>query len=210
MPLQNRVTPFAEIIAVPDRGMFMGNRGVLHDHKRQLVRQHTSYKAWVTCLIKFKDRKRDLITPGHYTELFFLDEATALAAGHRPCWECRRACFRQFKAAWLAGNPDASRGGKARITEIDKILHDERLTAEGKKRIYQAAIGELPDGALVRRQGGDNAFLLWRDRLHCWTPAGYDGSHQADMDEVADVLTPVSIVNAIRAGYEPELHHSVR
>ena len=137
-------------------------------------------------------------------------QPTAIAAGHRPCWECRRVCFRQFKTTWLAGNPDVGRGGKARITEIDKRLHEERLTADGKKRTYQVAIGELLDGAFVRRQGNDDAFLFWRERLHCWSPGGYDGSHQADLDEVVDVLTPVSIVNAIRADYEPELNHSVR
>ena len=190
--------------------MFTGNRGVLHDHQREIVRWHTSYKAWVTCLTRFKDRKRELMTPGHYTELFFLDEATALAAGHRPCWECRRACFRRFKSMWLAGNKVASFGRKPKIAEIDKRLHEERLTADGKKQTFQAATGELPDGAFVRRQGSDDALLLWRERLHCWTPAGYDGSHQVDVDEVADVLTPWSIVNAIRAGYEPELHHSLR
>lgn len=112
--------------------------------------------------------------------------------------------------AWLVGNPDAGVGRKPKITAIDKIVHDERLTADGKKRTYQAAIGELPDGVFVGRPGSGDAFLLWRDRAHRWTPAGYDESHQVNVDEVADVLTPMSIVNAIRAGYEPELHHSVR
>jgi hypothetical protein len=143
------------------------------------------------------------------TALFFLDEATALAAGHRPCWTCRRACFRHFKAAWLGGNLQESPGCKPTMKQIDGILHADRLTADGKKRVYQAAVGDLPDGAMVCLPGTNATFLLWRDRLHHWTPGGYD-QVQAARDQVVDVLTPRTIVNAIRAGYVPELHHSVR
>jgi len=210
MPLQNRVTPFGNIIAVRDRGTLMGVRGCLHNDRRQIVRQFCSYTSWVTCLTEFRDRKRELMTPGHYTELFFLDEATALAAGHRPCWTCRRACFRHFKAAWLGGNPEAGLGRKPTMKQIDAILHADRLTEDGRKRVYRAAIGELPDGAMVGLPGTEDAFLLWRDRLHHWTPGGYDDVRLAKRDEVVDVLTPRTIVNAIRAGYVPELHHSVR
>ncbi|MCH8830686.1 MAG: hypothetical protein IID45_14005, partial [Planctomycetes bacterium] len=122
MPLQNRVTPFGRIIAVPNRGMFMGNRGCLHDDQRRIVRQVCSYKAWVACLTEFRGRKRKLMTPGQYTELFFLDEATALAAGHRPCGECRRTDYQRFKKAWLDGNPDAGLGVNPVIKLIDQHL----------------------------------------------------------------------------------------
>ncbi len=210
MPLQNRVTPNGNIIAVPDRGMFMGNRGRLHDDRRQIIRQFCSQESWIACLTESKGRRRELMTPGHYTELFFLDEATALAAGHRPCWTCRRACFRYFKAAWLGGNLQAGLGLRPTIKQIDSILHADRLTSDGKKRLYQAVIGDLPDGAMVCLPGTEDVFLLWRDRLHHWTPGGYDHVRPAERDQVVDVLTPRSIVNAMRAGYEAELHHSVR
>ena len=152
----------------------------------------------------------EVVTPEHYTELFFLDKATALAVGHRPCWTCRRACFRHFKAAWLGGNPQAGLGRTPTMKQIDSILHADRLTPEGKKRVYQAVVGDLPDGAMVCSAGTQDAFLLWRDRLHHWTPGGYDRVRPAERDQVVDVLTPRSIVSAIMAGYEPELNPSVR
>ena len=210
MPLQNRVTPFENIIAVPDRGMFMGNRGCLHNDRRQIIRQLCSQEFWIACLTEFKGRKRDLMRPRYYTELFFLDEATALAAGHRPCCTCRRACFRHFKAAWIGGNPQTGLGRKPTMKQIDAILHADRLTPEGKKRVYQTAVGDLPDGVMVYVPGTSDAFLLWRDRLHRWTPGGYDDVQPAKRDQVVDVLTPRSIVDAMWAGYVPELHPSVK
>lgn len=206
MPLQNRVTPFGEIIATPEHGMFMGNRGVLHNRQRHLVRQFSSQKAWIICLTQFRGRKRELMAPGRYTELFFLDEATALAAGHRPCGECRRASFRQFKAAWLAGNPDAGVGSKPGIAAIDKLLHDQRLTAAGGKRTYPATLGQLPDGTFVQRPSTDDALLLWQGGLHRWAPSGYEGAQPAGADEIVEVLTPSSTVNALQAGYQPAIH----
>lgn len=208
MPLQNRVTPFGEIVAVPDHGMFMGNRGCLHDDQRRIVRQYCSYRAWVACLTSFNGRKRELMKPGFYTELFFLDEATALAAGHRPCGECRRDSFRRFKAAWLKGNCQADVGSNPPIKLIDGSLHQDRLTAEGTKRIYEATMNDVPDGTFVRPHDWEGAFLLWHGRLHHWTPGGYDRSHPAEPDEIIDVLTPRSIVNALRAGYVPEVQPS--
>jgi hypothetical protein len=210
MPLQNRVTPFGNLIAVPDRGTFMGNRGILHDAQRQIVREFKSYKAWIICLTEFKGRKRELMQPGLYTELFFLDEATALAAGHRPCGECRRVAFRQFKEVWLAGNPEAGLDATSKIRMIDNILHRERLTADGKKNTYQATIRELPDGVFASRGDGDAAFLLWHGKLHRWTPTGYRESLLVDPDELVDVLTPRSIVNAIGASFRPVFHSSLR
>jgi hypothetical protein len=132
------------------------------------------------------------------------------SAEYRPCGECRRARFKQFKAAWLAGNPQAASGANPGITMIDGMLHEERLTAEGTKRTYQATVKDLPDGTFVRGAAADDAFLLWRGRLHHWTPGGYDEVHPAEPDLDVDVITPRSIVNALRAGYEPELHRTVR
>ena len=208
MPLQNRVNSFGQIIAVPDRGLFMGNRGCLHDDQRRIVRQVCSYKAWVVCLLEFKGRKRKLMTPGHYTELFFLDEATALAAGHRPCGECRRSDYKRFKKAWLDGNPDAGLGANPVIKLIDQHLHADRLTDAGEKRVYRAACGVLPDGAFVRPLDADDAFLIWQGQLLHWTPGGYDSARPVEPDEVADVLTPCSAIRAVGAGYEPGVHPS--
>jgi len=183
--------------------MFMGNRGCLHDDQRRIVRQVCSYKAWVACLTVFRGRKRKLMTPGHYTELFFLDEATALAVGHRPCGECRRVDYRRFKTAWLAGNPDTRLGANPSVKLIDQHMHSDRLTDTGKKRIYRAVCGDLPDGAFVRLLDTDDAYLVWRGQLHRWTPAGYDLTRPAEPDEIVEVLTTNSIVCALIAGYEP-------
>ena len=149
-PLQNRVTPFGDLIATPARGTLMGNRGRLHDPGRRIVRRIAGgYRAWVTCLLAFRGRRRAVMAPNRYTELFFLDEATALAAGHRPCGECRRADFRRFKAAWLAGNRDRGLGPDALIGAIDRELHRDRLDPDGRPRTYQAELGSLPDGVFV-------------------------------------------------------------
>ncbi len=208
MPLQNRVTPFGRIIAVPNRGMFMGNRGCLHDDHRRIVRQVCSYKAWVACLTAFRGRKRKLMTPGHYTELFFLDEATALAAGHRPCGECRRADYRRFRAAWLAGNVVAGLGENPSVKLIDQHMHSDRLTDAGEKRVYRAVCRDLPDGAFVRLLVTDDVYLVWRGRLHRWKPGGYDLARPAEPDEIVEVLTPRSVVRALAAGCEPVVHSS--
>jgi len=115
MPLRNRVTPFGDLVAVPDRGALMGNRGVLHDDERRIVR-FSQGRRWIACLTDVKGRRRPLMTPGRYTELFFLDEATALAAGHRPCWECRRADALRFRDAWAraaGADPATARPARA-------------------------------------------------------------------------------------------------
>ena len=158
MPLQNRVSPRGDVIAVAARGALMGNRGRLHDATRQVVRrQVSSYRAWVTCLLAFKGRRRTVMAPGRYTELFFLDEATALAAGHRPCGECRRADYRRFKTAWLAGNPGRGLAGAVPIAAIDLELHGDRLTSEGLQRTFSPMSRSSPmasssrEGRLVRR-----------------------------------------------------------
>ena len=211
MPRQNRVTPFGELAAVPERGALMGNRGILHDAEG-LIRRRWATRAWIACLLRFKGRRRTVMTPRSYTELFFLDEATALAAGHRPCAECRRADFLRFRAAWLAGNGAHGLAPNAPIAELDRVLHAERLDGTGRaarKRTWQAPLAGLPDGVLVVRAGApDEPCLVWRGGLLAWSFAGYGPPVRALPDEMVAVLTPPSTVAAIRAGYAPTVHPS--
>ena len=200
MPLQNRVTPFGDLVAVPERGMLMGNRGVLHDEARRIVR-FSRGRRWICCLTEFKARRRPVMAPGRYTELFFLDEATALAAGHRPCVECRRADAMRFRAAWAQAN-----GHDPGITfaQLDAWLADERLGESGAMRRWRTEGAALPDGAMGAVGGA--AFLVEAGRLRPWSPAGYGPPRP--MPEEVDVLTPRSIVLAIGAGYAPIVHAS--
>jgi hypothetical protein len=197
MPRQNRVTPFGEIIAIPDRGTFFGNRGVLHDDKGE-IRRSWQVKRWLVCVLEFKGRKRQVMRPGHYTELFFLDEATGLAAGHRPCAECRRERFKAFCNAWPSGSLSA--------TALDNQLHAERLNADGSKHTFEAILDDLPDRVMVMLRG--RACLLWKGRLLAWSPGGYRDRLTCPKGVRVGVLTPRSTVEAIRAGYAPEVHVS--
>ena len=208
MPRQNRVTPFGEVIAAPERGTLMGNRGVLHDAEGRIRRAWQS-KRWIICVLVFRGRNRQVMTPGRYTELFFLDEATALAAGHRPCAECRHARFLDFCNAWKTAHP--SNNGSARPTadEIDSRLHAERMAPDRSQRSFVAALDELPDGAFVTVAAwGERAYLVRGDRLLAWSPGGYGERRLRPKDEEVEVLTPPSTVKAIRAGYAPESHPS--
>ena len=211
MPRQNRVTPFGELVAVSERGTLMGNRGILHDAEGR-IRRRWATRAWITCLLQLKGRRRTVMTPRSYTELFFLDEATALAAGHRPCAECRRADFLRFRGAWLAGNAVLGLSPRAPIAELDRVLHAERLDGTGRagrKRTWQAPLAELPDGALiVRADEPDVPRLVWRGGLLTWSFAGYGPPARALPDEGVAMLTPPSTVAAIRAGYLPAVHPS--
>jgi hypothetical protein len=206
MPRQNRVTPFGEIIATPERGTLMGNRGVLHD-ERGRIRQAWQVKRWLLCLLEFKGRRRVIMAPGRYTELFFLDEATGLAAGHRPCAECRRGRFLAFRDAWTAGNPNLVGSGRDMATLLDAQLHTDRLCPDRSKRLFRANLDELPDGVFVIREGGEeNVFLLWQGHLLAWSQGGYLGHLPCLGAEEVRVLTPASTVAAIREGYVPEIH----
>ena len=207
MTLQNRVTPSNEIVAVAARGTLMGNRGCLHDDHRRLVRTQGTRKDWVTCLLEFRGNRRTVMTPGKYTELFFLDEATALAAGHRPCNECRRERFLAFKAAWRKGVLDREEGA-LRVTDIDPVMHADRLAAKGVQRHFEAPLGELPDGVFVRLPSEEGtARLKWHGRLLAWTPSGYESPiPDADFSSRLTVLTPACTVEVLRAGYVPEVH----
>ena len=202
MPLQNRVTPTGEIIATPHRGMFTGNRGIIHDPAtRTLLRKRWSSPAWLTCVCEFRGRRREVMARRSWTELFFLDEATALAAGHRPCFYCRRNDANRFRAAWEQGN--GTRG--LRVPEIDAVLHRERLD-HGRKRLHPlpTPIDKLPDGTMV--QAGDESFLIARGRALQWSPAGY-GAPRAVPAGVM-LLTPPSTLRALQSGYQPVLHPS--
>jgi hypothetical protein len=206
MPHQNRVTPFGEIVAVPERGTLMGNRGVLHDGTKT-IRRSWQLKRWILCVTDFKNRKRTIMSPGRYTELFFLDEATGLAAGHRPCAECQRQRFDEFRAAWVAGNPKSDGGTLPTASEIDEQLHAERLNASGEQMHFEAALAGLPDGVFVILDGEpDVPFLVLRNELLAWSPSGYQVRRPRPIGITVSVVAPISTVAAIRSGYVPTIH----
>ena len=150
MPLQNRVSPFGELFADPARGLFMGNRGGrIHTAERTLSRRRWTGRAWICCVLDFRGRRDPVMAPGHYTRLFFLDEPTALAAGHRPCAYCRRAEYNTFREAWASVNWRAGLGSKPRAVEIDQVLNDERVEPDGSKRLHPAELDHVPDGVFV-------------------------------------------------------------
>jgi hypothetical protein len=196
--LPNRVTPFGVLEADRARGTLMGNRGCLVNAHGELVRRW-QLERWITCLLEFKGRRRHpLMAPGQYTELFFLDEATACAAGHRPCHECRRDAAHAFADAWRVAHPR-----DRRLPEIDARLHRERTLGAHR----QAACTDLPDGTMVSL--GGRAWLVLDGELHAWTHAGYSDRRTCPREPVA-VLTPPSIVAAMRAGWRPLLHPSAQ
>lgn len=177
----------------------MGNRGILHDEHRQLTSRRWASNVWITCRLEFKGWKRQVMSPGSYTELFFLDEATALSAGHRPCAECRREDYNRFKACWQLGNPHIA---VRTIKDIDRQLHQERIGTGRQKRTYQAVINTLPNGTFIALDG--QAYLVWDQDLLLWSPNGYHQRLSRMDDTEVTVLTPPSIVNALRAGYIPQ------
>ena len=209
MPLQNRVTPSGEIVADPARGLLMGNRGILHDDARRLGKARWRHKNWIICLLEFRGRRRTVMTPGHYTELFFLDEAVALAAGHRPCAECRRDRYREYRSAFVAG---ARNGGAApKAAELDAMLHAARVVPRhGRQAIHQANMPDLPDGTFIRLSVDDSPRLILGDKLLAWTPAGYGGAVGRQANGAVTVLTPRPSVAALLAGFIPELHPSAK
>jgi hypothetical protein len=197
MPLQNRVSPFGELFAAPARGLFFGNRGGrFHTDARTLTTRRWASRQWICCVLDFKNRHRD-VWGRFYTELFFLDEPTALAAGHRPCFECRRKDAEAFAEAWRKAKrlPTRPHAGA-----MDTVLHDERLDGR-TKRLHRCDIDTLPDGAFVARDG--KAFAIRGGALLRWTPEGYDMCQARPSGVVIDVLTPPAILAALSAGYQP-------
>lgn len=205
MTLQNRVMPDGSILAIADRGTMMGNRGgCFHRDDKSLLPRHWATRQWICCELQFKGRRRRLMQPGRYTELFFLDEATALAAGHRPCFECRRQDALTFARLWPAGKGR----DRASAPEMDHVLHGERLDAAGRKRIHLLAFDALTAGAMF--QVGPDLFLKARSKyILAWSPAGYSAG-KADFPSQVQVLTPPAILAVLAAGYRPRLHDSAQ
>jgi hypothetical protein len=190
MPHRNRATPLGELVADPARGTVFGNRGCLHDGDGRIRRRYAG-RRWIACRLEFRGRRRPLLQPGRYTELFFLDDATALAAGHRACAECRRTDYDRLADVLGLGGADA----------IDARLHEERVDGTTRaQRRHEARLEDLPDGAFVLRQ--DEPHVVLGDRLLQWTPAGYveRGTRPSGS---AVLLTPPSLLPVLRAGWSP-------
>jgi len=201
-PLQNRVTPYGELVAAPERGTLFGNRGGrLHRDDRSLGRARWRSKSWIACLLAFKGRHRTVFGAG-YTELFFLDEATALAAGHRPCAECRRADFNRFAAAWARAHGTE----RPRAPEMDAGLHHERCAVVGRDALPEVEIATLADGAMIERDGAPH--LVLGGRLLPWSHAGYGPGRPRPAGGTVRLITPPALAAALAAGYRPALHAS--
>ena len=209
MPLRNRATPLGDVIADPARGLVYANRGVLHDAHGEL-RRRWGVRRWIACRLQFKGRRRrPLMAPGRYTELFFTDEASAFAAGHRPCGECRYEDYRRFSAIWQRLHP-----GQVGADAMDLQLHGERVDpATGAQRRHEMKFGALPDGTFVLVD--ERPWLMLGSELLEWAPAGYVGERRSrPRGGTAVVLTPPSLVEVLRAGWRPAtvpfLHPSAR
>jgi hypothetical protein len=184
----------------------MGNRGVLHNAAKQIVAFSQSPR-WITCALSFRGIRRNVFAPGRYSELFFLDEATSLAAGHRPCAECRRSRYREFCTAWLESGHHAGARQPLRADNIDRVLHLERVKRVGVKKTFDAALSSLPEGAFVDL--GGRPYLLWGGRLRPWSFSGYGPARPVTRAaSKVKVLTPESIIQTIRAGFMPQVHKS--
>jgi len=198
MPLCNRVTPFGEIAALAGRGTLTGNRGILVDERRRIVRRWQT-KRWIACRLSWKGIRRKVMQPHAWTELFFLDEASALSAGHRPCAECRREDYRRFRDLW-----ERHVSSPASADAMDAVLHRQRVDGRAKRTHRDDADG-LPDGTFVAIDGA--AWLIRGTAICAWSDTGYT-SHRPRPHGEIDVLTPRSIVTLLRAGYEPAIHPS--
>jgi hypothetical protein len=195
MPLQNRVTPFGDIVAIEQRGLFMGNRGIIHDPAtRTLLTRRWTNKAWIVCVCEFRGARRKVMSRRSWTELFFLDEATAFAAGHRPCYHCRRAAALAFAGAWARAHGLSHVGASL----IDERLHAERLQ-DGAQKIHRlrGSPADLPDGAMIVSSG--DAYVVAGGRAHRWTAQGYEPARR--LRRADGLLTPPSTIATLRAGY---------
>jgi hypothetical protein len=204
MPLQNRVDPFGELFATPARGLFMGNRGGrFHSDAQKLTTRRWVSRQWICCVTEFRGRQRD-VWGRFYTELFFLDEPTAFAAGHRPCFECRSKDAQVFAEYWRKAR---KLGRQPRAAEMDEVLHRERLNGRAK-RLHRRKIESLPNGALFTLDGV--AFAVRGKALLRWTPEGYDAPMPRPRRAIVDVLTPPAILEVLSTGYRPRWHPSAK
>ena len=202
MPLQNRVDPFGALIASPARGTMFGNRGGrIHGDDRKLGGRRWASRQWICCVLDFRGRQRD-VWGRYYTELFFLDEVTALAAGHRPCFECRRKDAEDFAERWRKA---ARLGVRPRAADMDRVLQAERLDGRVKRR-HVRKIDDLPDGAMIALE--EDAYATRGNKLLHWTPKGYDVRKRRLRGVTVDVLTPPAILSVLASGYRPHWHPS--
>ncbi len=202
MPRSNRVDPLGKIHAVPQRGILMGNRGNLHNADGTIVRPF-KHKQWVSCVLQYHGRRREIMAPGRYTELFFLDEATALSAGHRPCGTCRKAALRHFKECWRAAMGMPARETLS-LKDVDQALHEERTTGNP----WSAEIGALPDGVMVLLDPNSSPHLLWQGRVLEWSFDSYRSPIPLQPSRMVNVITPKSMVQVLKAGYPVTVHPS--
>lgn len=202
MPRQNRVDPFGRILAVPQRGTLMGNRGNLHTATGDIIRPFKR-KEWVTCLLEYRGRHRKIMAPDRYTELFFLDEATSLTAGHRPCGTCRREALNAFRACWAKAQGNTA--GADDLKRIDTTLHSQRIN----RKFELVDPFDLPDGSFVSdsTDGGD-VFLWWRGKLRKWSFDGYTNGTRIHSGSQLHLVTPTCIVDVLIAGYPLAVHES--
>lgn len=205
MALQNRVTPFGEIIAHPARGLLMGNRGILHGHDQRLGRARWRHPHWVTCRLVYKDWHREVMQPNAYTELFFLDEVTALAAGHRPCALCRRKDYNAFQTALSKA---LYRDAALSADDLDRMLHQARISSDtSTQNRFETRLDELPDGTMVRfASEPEEAWLLKGRRLLRWRISGYEDAKERPKGKLVEVLTPRPTILALQQGYQPSSH----
>ena len=198
MTLQNRVLPTGEITNAPWRGTLMGNRGILHDETQTLKTARWTHPHWVTCVLSYKDWHRKVMTPNRYTELFFADEASALAAGHRPCALCRRADYNAFRAAWSTAH------GERSLNADDKIRHSARVTRDRQHIRHEAPFESLPDGTFIWFENG--TYLVWDAVLLHQENGRYTRTRPRPISGTAIVLTPVPTVATLKSGYRPMVH----
>ena len=210
MPLQNRVNPFSTLISTPERGAWTGNRGVIHNERKEIIKNH-AVKYWITCLLEYKGARRSVMSPNRWTELFFLDEATAFAAGHRPCGFCRHTDFKRFKNLWLTTNGEQyGLTSKTKMDIIDAFIHQERLDKNGLKKTFKSTLTALPNGTFITFDDMDKAYLWFQQNLYEWSFNGYTKVFQFDKNQEVNVLTPLSYVAVFKAGYVPEVHFSAK
>lgn len=201
MALQNRVQPDGTIVAIPARGTMTGNRGIIHGPDRVLASRRWSHKAWICCVLDWQDRKRQVMTGRNWTELFFLDEAAAMAAGHRPCGYCRRADYTRYVDAWKSAT-----GVRPKAPEMDAVLHPARVRRDKSQVTHNALFASLPLGAMIAHDG--DIHLVLDTTLRPYTPDGYGGAIARPIAGTATILTPAPMIATLANGYRPALHPS--